>query len=51
MEVFNIYLCGGMGKFGKENFEEGNYWRVYCKEILENYECDYKVKAVNPNDY
>lgn len=40
-----------MGKFGKENFEEGNCWRVYCKEILENYECDYKVKAVNPNDY
>lgn len=51
MEVFNIYLCGGMGKFGKENFDEGNAWRVYCKSILENYECDYKIKVTNPNDY
>lgn len=40
-----------MGKFGKENFDEGNQWRVYCKEALENYECDYKVKVTNPNDY
>lgn len=40
-----------MNKFGKDNFDEGNYWRVYCKEILEDYECDYKVKVTNPNDY
>ena len=40
-----------MGKFGKENFEESNMWRIYCKNTLENCECDYNVKAINPNDY
>ena len=40
-----------MGKFGKDNFEESNNWRVYCKDTLENCECDYKVKVINPNDY
>ena len=40
-----------MGKFGKENFKESNTWRIYCKNTLENCECDYNVKAVNPNDY
>ena len=40
-----------MGKFGKKNFEESNMWRIYCKNTLENCECDYNVKAVNPNDY
>ena len=48
---YNIYLCGGMGKFGKDNFDEGNKWRVYCKNALENYECDYKINVCNPNDY
>lgn len=48
---FKIYLAGGMGKFGKENFDEGNSWRLYCKNILENFECDYSVKVTNPNDY
>lgn len=51
MDNFKIYLCGGMGKFGKDNFDEGNAWRLYCKSILEDYECDYKVKVTNPNDY
>ena len=51
MKNFQIYLCGGMGKFGKENFEKSNTWRIYCKNTLENCECDYNVKAVNPNDY
>lgn len=51
MKSFQIYLCGGMGKFGKENFEESNTWRIYCKNTLENCECDYNVKAINPNDY
>lgn len=46
-----IYLCGGMGKFGKENFEECNKWRKYCKKTLETYECNYRVEAINPNDY
>lgn len=42
---------GGMGKFGKENFNEGNKWRVYCKDILENFDGNYKVSIINPNDY
>lgn len=51
IERFNIYLAGGMGKFGKENFDEGNAWRIYCKEMLEKYECNYGVNVINPNDY
>lgn len=51
MKYFQIYLCGGMGKFGKDNFEKSNAWRIYCKNTLENCECDYNVKAINPNDY
>lgn len=45
------YLAGGMGKFGKDNFDEGNRWRVYCKTVLENYEGEYSIDVVNPNDY
>lgn len=51
MKTIQIYLCGGMGKFGKDNFDKGNNWRMYCKHILENLECNYFVKVVNPNDY
>ena len=51
MKKFQIYLCGGMGKFGKDNFEKSNTWRIYCKNTLENCECDYKIKVINPNDY
>lgn len=51
MKNYTIYLCGGMGKFGKENFDESNKWRLYCKTALENYQCDYKIKVYNPNDY
>ena len=51
MNTYSIYLCGGMGKFGKDNFDKGNKWRKYCKQTLETYECDYKVNAINPNDY
>ena len=40
-----------MSKFGKDNFEKSNTWRIYCKNTLENCECDYNVKAINPNDY
>lgn len=50
MRNYNIYLSGGMQKFGKDNFEEGNKWRKYCKNALETSECDYKVKVCNPND-
>ena len=51
MKDYFIYLCGGMGKFGKDNFDEGNKWRKYCKQALETCECDFRVRAVNPNDY
>ena len=51
MRDYLIYLCGGMGKFGKENFDEGNKWRKYCKQTLETCECEYRVRAINPNDY
>lgn len=51
MKDITIYLCGGMGKFGKENFDKGNAWRGYCKQTLETCECDYKVNVINPNDY
>ncbi len=51
MRVYNIYMAGGMGKFGKENFDKGNVWRKYCKNTLENFECDYKVRVINPNNY
>lgn len=51
MGIYTIYLAGGMGKFGKDNFDKSNQWRVYCKKVLEACECDYKVKVTNPNDY
>ena len=51
MKDYQIYLCGGMGKFGKDNFEESNAWRRYCKDTLESFESDrYKVTGINPND-
>ncbi len=51
MERFLIYLLGGMGKFGKENFNEGNKWRVDLKNQLETKCSDYKVHVINPNNY
>ncbi len=51
MDLYSIYLAGGMGSFGNDDFDKCNSWRVYCKTVLENYECDYKVKVINPNDY
>ena len=49
--IYQIYLCGGMQKYGKENFDECNTWRKYCKQALENYEGMHRVCAINPNDY
>lgn len=40
-----------MGKFGKENFDEANQWRIICKDTLESFEGYYKIKVINPNDY
>lgn len=52
MKNIEIYMAGGMGKFGKDNFEESNTWRRYCKDTLESFESDrYKVTCINPNDY
>ena len=52
MKDFQIYLAGGMGKFGKDKFFESDNWRKYCKITLENYDTDrYKVHVINPNDY
>ena len=51
MANFQIYLSGGMMKFGNCNFAESNDWRVYIKEVL--YTCDTKfnLSIINPNDY
>lgn len=51
MQRYQIYTAGGMGKFGKEHFAQSNTWRIYCKNTLENYECDYNVRVINPNNY
>lgn len=51
MKNYVIYESGGMQSFGKDNFNESNDWRKYCKNALENCECDYKVKVFNQNDY
>ena len=48
MEIFQIYLAGGMSDL---SFEEQNNWRMDLKYNLETYDCDYKVKCVNPVDY
>lgn len=51
MKEIQIYLMGGMSKFGKANFNQGNAWRVYTKSYLEEFNYEYKVKVINPNDY
>lgn len=50
MKNYTVYLAGGMGKFGKDNFDEGNRWRLIFKKRLESNE-NMNVKAINPNDY
>lgn len=51
MDNYNIYLIGGMTKFGADNFDKGNKWRVYLKTKLEECNSLFKVNVVNPNDY
>ena len=48
---YQIYLSGGMMKFGNDNFDEGNKWREYCRQALEECESPYKVTVFNPNEY
>ena len=43
MKNFTIYLAGGMAKFGKERFNEGNKWRILCKQEFENCYSKYYV--------
>lgn len=51
MDTFRIYTAGGMSKFGKDNFEDSNKWRKYCKDNLESFDCLYNVRVDNANDY
>lgn len=51
MKQLFVYLAGGMGKFGKEEFAKSNTWRALAKQFLENNECDVEVHVTNPNDY
>ncbi len=44
------YLSGGMTKFGVENFDESNNWRVDLKEQIRNLSDGY-ITAFNPNDH
>ena len=45
-----FYLCGGMGLFGKERFDEANDWRIYFKDEFKSV-TDGKVQCCNPNDH
>lgn len=51
MKQLFVYLAGGMGKFGKEEFDKANTWRVLTKQFLENNDCDVEVYVTNPNNY
>ena len=55
MKEYQIYLCGGMGRFGKDEFDKGNAWRVYCEKELSDFAKNWRtnciVKVHNPNDY
>lgn len=42
--MLNVYLAGGMAKFGKENFDEGNAWR----EDLMGWFPDKEINFINP---
>ena len=48
MNVFQIYLCGGMTDL---SYEEQTHWRLDVKDKLEHYECIHKVKCCNPVEY
>ena len=48
MNNYHIYLAGGMSNL---SFQEQNGWREKIKKFFEDYECDYRVKCINPVDY
>lgn len=51
MKQLYVYLAGGMCKFGKDEFEKSNTWRIITKQFLQNNDCDVEVHVTNPNDY
>lgn len=51
MDKFVVYTAGGMTKFGKDNFDESNKWRNYCKKKLQDSYSLYNVIVINANDY
>ena len=51
MKTLNIYLAGGMQKFGKKDFNESNYWRVHIEQELMKLDCGRQTRICNPNDY
>ena len=52
MRQLFVYLAGGMGKFGKDEFDKSNTWRVLTKQFLENNDAyNVEVHCTNPNDY
>lgn len=51
METLNIYLAGGMQKFGKKDFNESNYWRVHIEQELMKLDYGRQTRICNPNDY
>ena len=44
-----VYLAGGMTKFGREKYDEGNEWRVRLQEEVEK-QTDY-FQFINPNNH
>ena len=48
MKYWFCYLAGSMSGM---TFEASNHWRTLSKYLLEQIECDYKVRVVNPNTY
>lgn len=48
MNNYFIYLAGGMSNL---SMEEQNEWRNEIRNKLEEYDCDYYVKCINPVDY
>lgn len=48
METYRIYLAGAMSGM---SMAEQNDWRNEIRDSLENYECMYWVKCINPVDY
>lgn len=47
MNKRKCYLAGGMQKFGKDRFDESNFWRMHIQNSL----AEMPVKIFNPNDY